>query len=430
MGDNSTDNLDLCHPMTNRGSVRQRLRLGFEPHSFADAVSQEIATPGVTPVAAAGRFVSDQFATCLMDTMGIKLIRPPTIRINPYGKGGYSTLSQLARDGHELWYTEAWFSTKHADAISEISVDPFGYVLKEMDFGFGVTRGHQLKTRPLKTQVNHELRLNHILLPPALWDETISAVNRGVALTQPYIANPLPGMDSGGADSPMPGYRTVSFDHIVDGRRAFCDCARTAHDRMRASASAVSNDYQSGSWPHRVLRLLDQANYQEDICHLCIARVSGPEAAALRYGDTLQDFEEAYIDQFTVGHGMDTRTARAEVQQQLGLSRWKSEALMFTIVKALFNNHIVQREASPLWLGRQRLDVFVPEIKLAIEYQGAQHFQAVDLFGGDHGFRRAVERDALKKRLCEQNGVTLVYVLHSDPLTPAFIKRRLQRFIS
>lgn len=415
--------------MTDSGSTRQGLRLGFGKRSFAEAISQEIATPGVTPVAAAERFVSNRFADCVSDAMGDRLIKPPMVRLYPYGKGAYSTLARLASVGHELWYTELWFSTRHADAVSEILIEPFNYILDAMDFGFGVKRSHQLKVRPLKTQVNHELRLNHILLPPDLWDEALSAVKAGAPLIQPYIANPQPGVDTSGYDALIEGYRTVSFDHIIDGSRIFCDCARQAHASMITSASVDISNYQPDSWPHRVLRLLQAAHYQEGMCHFCVARVSGPEAAALRYGDTVQDFEESYIDQFVVGRGMDTRTAKAEVQQQLGLSRWKSEALMFSIVKELMKDTIVQREASPPWLGRQRLDVFVPELKLALEYQGAQHFQAVGLFGGEDGLRMAAERDALKRRLCEENGVTLMYVLHSDSLTPAVMRRRLQRFM-
>ena len=47
------------------------------------------------------------------------------------------------------------------------------------------------------------------------------------------------------------------------------------------------------------MELLRKPTYADRLCHLCIARTDGPEAAALRYGDDLQDFEEAYVDQFT-----------------------------------------------------------------------------------------------------------------------------------
>jgi len=35
------------------------------------------------------------------------------------------------------------------------------------------------------------------------------------------------------------------------------------------------------------------------------------------------------------------------------------------------------------WLAPQRLDIFVPALSLAIEYQGEQHFLPLDHLGGD-----------------------------------------------
>jgi hypothetical protein len=96
-------------------------------------------------------------------------------------------------------------------------------------------------------------------------------------------------------------------------------------------------------------------------------------------------------------------------------------------VKAILPDVPIQREASPSWLGRQRLDIFLPTLNLAIEYQGAQHFSPVSVFGGEAGLVRAQERDALKKRLCEKNGVDILYVLSTDPVTEPAIRRRLGR---
>jgi SNF2-related domain len=105
------------------------------------------------------------------------------------------------------------------------------------------------------------------------------------------------------------------------------------------------------------------------------------------------------------------------------------EAEMYQIVKQIFPDELVLREASPPWLGRQRLDVFLPQRNLALEYQGEQHYQAVSLFGGSDALTRTIERDALKKRLCDENSIELVYVRFSDPLTMTSLKHRLRRFL-
>ena len=68
------------------------------------------------------------------------------------------------------------------------------------------------------------------------------------------------------------------------------------------------------------MNLLAPPSYREGLCHLCISDKYGPETAALTYGDNVQHFEDVYIDQL-VRQGTDDRTARAEVQRRLGLSR-------------------------------------------------------------------------------------------------------------
>ena len=91
---------------------------------------------------------------------------------------------------------------------------------------------------------------------------------------------------------------------------------------------------------------------------------------------------------------------------------------MYRLIKQLFPDDMVLREASPSWLGRQRLDVFLPDRGLAIEYQGAQHYAPVELFGGAEALQRTMERDTTKKRLCDENQVELI--LHHRVQTTGF----------
>lgn len=407
--------------------MTQKLQLGFTDVSLSETLSHELKTPGVTPASATSRFVSSQLTSCIEGAIGSRLLKTPAIRHS--GPRRYETLSRLAQVGYEAWYTELRFSTRKCDAVGEVSIEPFGIVLEPISYGFGIERAYQIKVSQLKTQANHQLRLNHIKVPAQLFSSTLDTVAHGVPLAQPYIANPEPTSDALLRNSLPASYQLVAFDHIFDGSRIFCSCAQTVHNRMRSSAKNVVSQYSTGSWPHRVLELLASPTYVDGICHLCISKADGPEAAALRYGDDVQEFEASYIVQLSVGLDLDHRTARAEVQQLLGLSRWKSEAQLFQIVKTLLPETAVLREASPSWLGRQRLDIFVPDLKLAIEYQGIQHFKAVPAFGGEDGLRRAAERDIEKKRLCNENGIVLIYVLHTDAITPASLKQRLRRFL-
>lgn len=66
------------------------------------------------------------------------------------------------------------------------------------------------------------------------------------------------------------------------------------------------------------------------------------------------------------------------------------------------------------WLNRQTLDFYIPSKKMAIECQGKQHFEVVDFSGRNkeraaNEFNDTKERDERKKRLCEENGIRLLY---------------------
>jgi hypothetical protein len=61
------------------------------------------------------------------------------------------------------------------------------------------------------------------------------------------------------------------------------------------------------------------------------------------------------------------------------------------------------------WLGKQSLDFYLPAYNVGIECQGGQHFFPVEHFGGDKGFKKTLERDKRKKKLCEKHGVKLLY---------------------
>lgn len=61
----------------------------------------------------------------------------------------------------------------------------------------------------------------------------------------------------------------------------------------------------------------------------------------------------------------------------------------------------------PDWLYGMELDLFWPELGLAVEFQGDQHYLPV--FGVD-AMRSQQFRDARKKKICWENGVTLIEV--------------------
>jgi hypothetical protein len=69
---------------------------------------------------------------------------------------------------------------------------------------------------------------------------------------------------------------------------------------------------------------------------------------------------------------------------------------------------------SPIWLGRQRFDIFIKELNLAIEYNGRQHYESIDFYGGEEGFQSTLKRDNEKRKKCRDNNCPLIEVRYDE----------------
>ncbi len=281
----------------------------------------------------------------------------------------------------------------------------------------------------MKSQVNHTVRLNKITIPSGVFAVTINALNHIGTIEEPYIANLTVGCKNF-VDDRIEGFRTVSFDHVVTGERRFCHCHADAHAAMLLDARGRASSFAPNSWPHRVINLLEHATYSDDLCHFCVAEQHGEDAPFDCYGNQIQKHCEPYVDLLVRSADMDYRTAKAEARRRLSISRWVREEELCQLVNKLFPTKTIRREASPRWLGQQRLDIYLPELALAIEHQGEQHYRPIGAFGGEQGFAKTRERDKRKRALCQENGVTVVDVRYDDPLTVPSLRSRLRRWLT
>ena len=124
---------------------------------------------------------------------------------------------------------------------------------------------------------------------------------------------------------------------------------------------------------------------------------------------------------------------RAAVWQQLLIEekesgKWVSEEKAFRITARHFTDAVYQYK--PVWLHGQSLDIFIPSLAAAIEYQGLQHYQPVDFFGGDEGYYDNRKRDAKKRMLCERKGIRLIYWRYDEPLTDKWFEENIMPLIT
>ena len=107
----------------------------------------------------------------------------------------------------------------------------------------------------------------------------------------------------------------------------------------------------------------------------------------------------------------------------------KKETNLYNILKKVFPSiKIIHSYYNAKILGKKEIDIFLPEYNIGIEYQGEQHFKPID-FGG-YGKKRAMKifedtqkRDEEKKKICEKNGIILLYFSHIE--NESFLNEKL-----
>lgn len=57
-----------------------------------------------------------------------------------------------------------------------------------------------------------------------------------------------------------------------------------------------------------------------------------------------------------------------------------------------------------------RFDFYLPDYNICIEYNGQQHYEPVDYFGGEEGFEMRIKRDQIKADYCKENNIPLIII--------------------
>lgn len=107
---------------------------------------------------------------------------------------------------------------------------------------------------------------------------------------------------------------------------------------------------------------------------------------------------------------------QARWKREIGSTAWVSENQLYQLLKRQLKGVQVQQHARPTWISPQHLDVFIPEVSVAVEYMGRQHYEPIDFFGGESGFAIVQERDGRKQEICAKLGIELLLVRHDEDI--------------
>jgi hypothetical protein len=135
-------------------------------------------------------------------------------------------------------------------------------------------------------------------------------------------------------------------------------------------------------------------------------------------GESLKDAERIAED-----------AARLAVGYTLIGQKWISETTLYRTVRSLLAPRIVIQHFQGKELDGQEIDVWVPSLKLAIEYHGPQHTQSLRAWGGEAALTAAKGRDERKRRKLSELGYYLVEFQHDEQFTEETVLERIRPFI-
>ena len=140
-------------------------------------------------------------------------------------------------------------------------------------------------------------------------------------------------------------------------------------------------------------------------------------------------FEKAYKSIYhSVAANQKNNIYNNAIAKGFKLNKWSSEQSLYALIVKFYNDAVYQYQDK--WLGLQSLDAYIPSLKIAFEYQGEQHYTATDFFGGEEKFKIRQERDERKRKLCLENGVTLIEWRYDEKITKENLATKLQPFIN
>ncbi len=118
-----------------------------------------------------------------------------------------------------------------------------------------------------------------------------------------------------------------------------------------------------------------------------------------------------------------------EVRVKFGFKKvgeaWATETLLYQLVCQIFPKEKVYRHYRPDFWEYLELDVFIPSLNIGIEYQGIQHSEPIEHWGGEAALKQVIVRDKKKKKLCSKNGINLIYFHYYEELSRELVENKI-----
>ena len=108
---------------------------------------------------------------------------------------------------------------------------------------------------------------------------------------------------------------------------------------------------------------------------------------------------------------------------------FQKEMELLLYVHRLFQNYDILTHHRACGGGQLELDIYLPELKLGLEYMGPQHYKWIKFFHKtEEEFEYQQYKDRCKKKLCKMRGITLISIRFDEKLSEQLILSKLKHY--
>jgi very-short-patch-repair endonuclease len=97
----------------------------------------------------------------------------------------------------------------------------------------------------------------------------------------------------------------------------------------------------------------------------------------------------------------------------------KGELKILNILERYNTDYISQHKFNDLNLV---FDFYLPKLNILIEYDGIQHFEPINHFGGIKSFISQKNRDEVKNQYCSKKNIKLFRIKYTDNIEESIIR--------
>ena len=109
----------------------------------------------------------------------------------------------------------------------------------------------------------------------------------------------------------------------------------------------------------------------------------------------------------------------------------KTEIMLTKIIEHIYGMKNVVTSWHPVWAETDKgvlyeYDIYIPSLRLLIEYNGVQHYRYTSFFHKNEAtFKKQLARDKKKKILAKENGYTLVVFKYDEPIVTGYVRGKI-----